>query len=74
MFENKIVNGIHATRYIMSWIRSGGNLRHGEGIDDFSEWLRSLGLSLDDVVDIRLIATNGKMELEHSAKQFLAKK
>ena len=74
MFENKRINGTHATRYIASWIRSGGKLRNGEDVDDFGDWLSSLGLSEEDVNDIRNIATNGKMELEHSAKMFLANK
>ena len=75
MFENKIINGIHVTRYIASWIRSGGNLdSRKEGIDDFSNWLASLGVSDEDIDHIRFIATNGKFELERSAKQFLANK
>jgi hypothetical protein len=74
MFENKKVDGIHATRYIASWIKSGGKLNHGENIDDFSEWLKSLGLSEKDILDIKFIATNGKLELERSATYFLANK
>ena len=33
MFENKVINGhIYATRFIMSWVRSGGTFgKHGEG-------------------------------------------
>ena len=46
MFENKIINGVHATRYIMSWIRSGGNLVYGDSLDDFGKWLESLGVSV----------------------------
>lgn len=74
MFENQIIRGTHATRYIASWIKSGGGLKYGEDIDNFTKWLKSLGLSEADVSGIKWIATNGKMELEHSAKQFLTKK
>ena len=74
MFDNKSINGIYATRYIMSWIRSGGTIRSGKGLDDFSDWLVSLGLSAEDIKVIRFLATNGKMELEYSANQFLANK
>ena len=74
MFENKIVNGVHATRYIMSWIRSGGNLVYGDSLDDFGKWLESLGVSSEDIDHIKEIARNGKMELEHSAREFLANK
>lgn len=72
MFTNNIINGYtYETRFIMSWIRAGGGLRYGEDIDDFREWLSSLGLSEDDVSHIVFLATNGKLELEISAKIFL---
>ena len=43
-FENKIINGCdYATRFIMSWVRSGGTFgKHGKGYDDFRKWLESL--------------------------------
>ena len=72
MFENKKFNDIHATRYIMSWVRMGGKLKYGKEIEDFEKWLRSLGLNEDEANDIVLLATNGKLELEVSAKAFLA--
>lgn len=74
MFENKNINGyIYATRFIMSWVRAGGQLGlHGEGVDDFRSWLASLDLSEDDIDSIVFLATNGKLELESSAKKFLA--
>lgn len=72
MFENKKFNEIHATRYIMSWVRMGGKLGHfGEGVDDFREWLRSLNLEEGDIDYIVCLAQNGKLELESSAKAFL---
>lgn len=73
MFENKVINGYtYATRFIMSWVRSGGNFgKHGEGYDDFRNWLKSLGLKSDDIEDIMFLAQNGKLELEVSAKNYI---
>lgn len=71
MFENKLIKGIHATRFIMSWVREGGKLGHlGGGYSEFNEWLKSLGLSDEEIKDIMEIAQNGKLELEISAKKF----
>ena len=73
MFENKVINGYtYATRFIMSWVRSGGNFdKRGTGYDDFRGWLESLGLGDQDINDIMFLAQNGKMELEVSAKNYL---
>lgn len=72
MFENKTIRGIQATRYIMSWVREGGRFdRHGKGINDFRKWLSSIGLSEDEIHYIAILAGNGKLELESSAKEFL---
>lgn len=72
MFENKIIKGVHATRYIASWIREGGKLGYfGEGVDDFNKWLKSLGLSDEDIEDIMYLARNGRLELETSARNFM---
>ena len=73
MFENKNIRGIYATRYIASWVREGGSLATGEDIDNFREWLLSINLTDDEVEDIIYLATNGKLELEISAKKFLSK-
>lgn len=78
-WENKTECGIHPTRFIMSWVREGGHLRRrGDGIDDFRDWLRTLiidgkPLSEADVEHIMSLATNGKMELEYSAREFMKK-
>lgn len=74
MYENKLIKDYtYATRFIMSWVRMGGQLGfHGEGVDEFKKWLTSLNLEEDDIAHIVLLATNGKMELEISAKKFLA--
>lgn len=72
MFENRVINGYtYATRFIASWVREGGKLRTGKDIDDFYEWLLSLGLSEDDAYHIKFLAENGKLELETSARKFL---
>lgn len=72
MFENVKVKGIHATRYIMSYIRMGGNLTKREGRGEFENWLKSLGLNEEEIWSIVEIAVNGKLELELSATRFLA--
>ena len=73
MFENKRINGyIYATRFIMSWVRSGGKFdKHGEGYDDFRKWLESLELKTEDIENIMFLAQNGKLELEVSAKNYI---
>ena len=36
MFENKIINNYaHASRFIASWIRAGGDLRTGKDLSNF---------------------------------------
>lgn len=76
-FENRSKCGIHPTRFIMSWVRMGGTFdRRGNGYDDFRGWLKTLiidgkPLSEDDVDHIIFIASNGKMELEYSARKYL---
>lgn len=73
MFENKLIKGVHITRYIMSWIRAGGTLSHrGGGYWKFENWLKSLGLDKDEIHDIMEVAYNGKLELENSAREFIA--
>jgi hypothetical protein len=71
MFENKAINGIFASRFIMSWIRSGGTFNRNGGYSIFSKWLKSLNLSDEDVNYIVNLAENGKLELEESAKAFI---
>ena len=73
MFENKVINGYtYATRFIMSWVRSGGTFdKHGKGYGDFRNWLKSLELKTEDIEDIMFLAQNGKLELEVSAKNYI---
>ena len=73
MFENKVINGyIYATRFIISWVRSGGKFdRQSGGYDDFRKWLESLKLDPEDIESIMFLAQNGKLELEVSAKNYI---
>lgn len=74
MFNNNIINimeGVHETRFIASWLREGGRLQYGRDYDDFMEWLESLGLSEDEAMHIVNLARNGKLELETSARKFI---
>ena len=74
MFENRLINDVYETRIIMSWVRAGGKLSvRGEGYYEFQNWLESLGLSDEEIRHIMELARNGKMELEISAKMFIAK-
>ena len=77
MFENKIVRGIHMSRYIASWANSGGTLKRNFlcGFPAFRVWLGTLEidgahLTKDEIQQICNYARNGKLELETSAKIF----
>ena len=72
MFTNKLIGDVYATRFIMSWVRMGGKLgKRGDGVDDFRKWLTSLDLDEEDIERIIFIATNGKLELEVSTKNYI---
>lgn len=73
MFKNNLIGDIHETRFIASWLRAGGQLYYVEDVDNFSKWLLSLGLTEDEVYHIINMATCGKIELEHNAREFLSK-
>lgn len=73
MFENRTIEGIHISRFVVSWIKSGGKLNF-----TFKDWLRTLTingrkLTDEEIYDIYNFGTNGKLELEESAKVFLKK-
>lgn len=70
-FKNAILNGVYASRYIASWLRAGGELKTGKDISDFKKWLKSLGLSDEEVHKVWYLATNGKLELQENAKKFI---
>ena len=72
-FENKLIRGIYATRFIASWLNMGGMLCTGKDVDNFRSWLLSLGLNSTEVWTIMYLTETGKMELEVNAKAFLKK-
>ena len=72
MFENKKFNDIHTTRYIASWVKMGGKLKYGMDVENFYNWLLSTGLTEEEADYVTEIARGGKLELEVSAKKFLA--
>jgi len=74
MFENLTANGVHYSRYIMSWVRVGGTINKTGGNSDFNNWLESLELTTEDIDNIMRLATNGKMELETSARRWILQK
>lgn len=73
-YENRKIKGIHKSRYVASWTNSGGTMEY---VDEFREWLSTLEidgehLTPDEIDEIDWYGRNGKMELEYSAKDFLA--
>lgn len=75
-FKNEMINGIHASRYIVSWVKEGGSLKGSRRNSKFVEWLKSLtingrSLTEEEIDKIYFLSSNGKMELEHIAKEFL---
>lgn len=71
MFNNNVINGVHETRYIASWVKAGGILSDGKDYRYFRKWLISLGLTEDEARHIANLAANGKLELENSAEAFI---
>lgn len=72
-WENKIYEGIHYSRFIVSYAKAGGYLGRRR---EFECWLHTLTINgkpiPDEVInDISFLATNGKLELEDSAREFL---
>lgn len=69
-FENRKIGNWDArvSRYIASWRNEGGSFMCGEF---FKDWLRSEGLTEQEVDHVYWMATCGKMELERSAKPFI---
>jgi len=68
------VRGIPMTRFVASWYIGGGY----QNIHQVRKWLKSLIIDGEQLTDeeIEVIAqciVNGKLELESSAKRFLAK-
>ena len=70
-FNDENFDAIRAGRIIASWIKVGGTLLSRKDIDNFNTWLLSIGIAEEEAKEISDFATNGKFELEESAKQFL---
>ena len=84
-FENKLIKGIHTSRYIASWYKVGGTMKKYVNKTDpnkrrieshFADWLRTLvingeHLTREEIDHICRLAENGKLELQESAKKFL---
>ena len=69
-FDNAIIKGTHASRYIMSYLREGGEANYR---GKFRKWLKSLPMELteEEIDHILEIYSNGKLEFEINAKSFL---
>lgn len=81
MFENNRVrlemfgDRMRYSRFIASWITASKNAGIGVYFDNlFRDWLRSLGVTENEICDIHKLATCGKMELENNAVDFIQKK
>ncbi len=69
-FDNEVIKGVHASRYIMSYLREDGSPNYR---DKFREWLKSLPLELtkEEIDHILEMYSNGKLEFEINANHFL---
>lgn len=72
-FENRMIKGIHKSRYVASWVKAGENFFRGGEM--FKKWLEQLvidgeKLTEEEVKEIYKFATNGKLELQINAKSF----
>lgn len=70
-FNDATFDAIRAGRIIASWIKVGGTLLSRKDIDNFNTWLLSIGIDEEEAKEISDFATNGKFELEESARSFL---
>lgn len=73
MFENKVYEGIHYSRFIASWTNVVGPVTY-----EIKDWLRSLRINgkqmPESVIDeIYEMGETGKLELETSARAFKEK-
>ena len=77
-FVNKLThNGIHYSRYIASWTKvlADMGLKPGFYGEAFEKWLREeQGLTAEEISDIQILASNGKLELEESIRTFMEKR
>lgn len=73
------VMGIHLSRFVASWLRCGGKYDDGDG---FITWMMNIPfknedgsfsyISQDDAEDAYWMMSCGKLELESSARAFIA--
>lgn len=73
VFENEVINGIHKSRYVASWLNAHGGF---SWYAEFSRWLETLiinGRHLTEEEEEAIVnyAINGKLELEMNAKIFI---
>jgi hypothetical protein len=73
MFKNEKFEGIHYSRFVVSFAKAGGRLDYR-----FRDWLEQLiingkNIPSDIIDDIYNYGTCGKLELEGNAKLFLKK-
>lgn len=74
MFTNHAINGyVYETRFIASWLNVGGQLKTGRDMANFHNWLLKVGVSESDAKHIEFLATNGRLELEVSARDYISK-
>lgn len=73
MFENKLThNGIHYSRYIVSWQVGTGRILTNRRDNLFEVWLKEVQkLTDEEISDIHELYANGKLELQTSAKMFM---
>ena len=72
-FENKIseTHTIFYSQYIAAWLKTGLPITFGYYENSlFYNWLKSTGLTDKECHEICLLADNGKLELEESARRF----
>ena len=73
MLENKKteVQGVHYSRYIMSWLNAGGKV-YDFGDEEFEKWLKANEVTEKEIQEIREMGVAaGKLELEMSAKAYI---
>ncbi len=73
MFENRKteVQGVHYSRYIMSWLNAGGQV-YDFGDEQFEKWLKSNEVTDEEIQHIKeMCCCAGKLELEMSAKSYI---
>lgn len=76
MFENKLIHGVHISRFLASWLKIVNDRYLYWSWKDYINWLKIITfdgehLTKEEIIDIFNFSTNGKLELENSVKWFL---